>query len=123
METLNSINIDPQEPIGGAPTPPGSKLGIIGIVLGILGIIVYCLPLSVAFIAGAMNKTDSLGASGFLALSFASYCGVFIGLIGAVVGGISLARGESRTFSIISIVIAVLPLCACSVLTVISAAM
>ena len=111
--TLHDFNNDTP------PAPPSSKLGLIGLVLGGIGFIVFCLPMTVAFFAGALGVTDQLGESGLLGISLIGYCGVFISFIGAVLGGVSLVKGENKTYGIISIGLGVLLLCTCGVLFVV----
>ena len=108
MDTFESPS--PADP--GTPAPT-SKLGIIGLVLGILGFIVYCLPLTVAFFLGASGNAPAATDTITIVIGLISNCGAVIGVIGGVLGGVSLARGENKTFGIIAIVLGVLMLCTC----------
>lgn len=102
----------PADPGTGTPAPT-SKLGIIGLVLGILGFIVYCLPLTVAFFMGASGNPPAPTDTITIVIGLISNCGAVIGIIGGVLGGVSLARGENKTYGIIAVVLGVLLLCTC----------
>jgi hypothetical protein len=91
---------------------------VIGLVLSVLGLIVYCGPLAIGFIAGMVGGTDIVSSPLIGVLNVVSYCGLFFGVVGGILGGVSLARGnENKAFGIISVVLGVLMLCACGALT------
>lgn len=98
---------------GGAPAQASSKLGIAGVALGALGAIVYCLPLAAAFIMGASGNAPSTDSPLLLGMGLISNCGAGVGVIGGILGGVSLARNENKTYGIIAIVLGVLLLCTC----------
>lgn len=114
MDTINNPNSNEPEP--GNPAPASSKLGIIGIIIGVLGAIVYCLPLAYAFVMGAAGNPPAPTDPLTIGLGLVSYCGAGVGIIGGVLGGVSLARGENKTFGIIALVLAILLLCTCAAL-------
>ncbi len=115
MESPNDINTN--QPIGeGMPAPAApasSRLGVIGIALGVLGLIVYCLPLAIAFVMGLSGNPPAATDTSAIALGLVSNCGALVGIIGGVLGGVSLARNENKTYGVIAIVIGVLLLCTC----------
>jgi hypothetical protein len=110
MDTFE--NSSPGDPGTGTPAPT-SKLGLIGLILGILGFIVYCLPLAAAFVMGATGNAPAATDPLMIGIGLISNCGAIIGVIGGVLGAVSLARGENKTYGIIALVLGVLLLCTC----------
>jgi len=124
METQNnSIQNEPGKD-NSVPAPIDSRIGKIGAAVGILGSIVYFGSLAIIFaMSFAMTKagTGRLGLSSpaVIILTVISYVGLFLNIVGGILGIVSLTRKENKTFGIISIIICVLMLCACSVLNTI----
>lgn len=97
--------------------PLHSKLGIIGLVLSILGCIVSLGALwIIVFIIVAGGALDVLDAP-MEELTFVTYAGLFFGIIGGILGVMSLLRRENRIVSTISLVLGILMLGTCSVFT------
>ena len=62
-----------------------------------------------------------LNSSAVIILTVISYLGLFLNIVGGILGVVSLVRKEKKSAGIISITICVLMLCTCSVLNTVGA--
>ncbi len=111
---MESISNPLPGPEGEGPAPAASKLGLIGTILGALGGIFYCLPLAVAFFLGASGNAPAADSPMLIGIGLVSNCGAVVGVVGGILGIVSLVRGENKTYGIIAIVIGALLLCTCA---------
>lgn len=112
METPNNLNFN--EPVDGKkPAVSPSKLGRTGVILGIVGLVSFCGAMWMNFVIASNAMHVDLLTS--LGLSFFWFGGVFINLIGAVLGGIGIARDEHKPYGVIAIVLGVVLLFTCVV--------
>ena len=95
-----------------------SKLGVIGLVLNILGCIISSSSLwLMVFIVGAAGALDILDAP-IEELTFVMYSGLFRGVVGGIIGVVSLTKGKSKRASGISIILGGIMLCILIFLTI-----
>ncbi len=101
-----------QEPNGDelVSAHPKSRVGIIGLVLGISGVVIslgsFLLFYFILLVGGGLDIMDYPTEE----FTFAGYCGLLVGIIGGVLGIVSLRWGENKAANIISIVLGVLTL-------------
>jgi hypothetical protein len=99
-------------------TPSKPRLGIVGLILGISGAVIslgsFLLFYFILLVGGGLDIMD-YPAEEFTA---AGYFGLFVGITGGVLGVMSLRQGENKTAASVSIILAILLFCTCSLLTV-----
>jgi hypothetical protein len=88
-----------------------SKLGRTGIILGIAGFMGFCGAMWINFVIASNAMHVDLLTS--LALNFLGLGSILMNLIGAVLGGMGIARKENKTNGIIAIGLGLLLLFTC----------
>jgi len=118
---METQNITPNE-LGEDKTvsaPTKSKYGIFGLILGIPGLGISVSTLFIIYIimvAGGGLDIMLTPAQG-RAIMIVLYCGLILGIVGGAFGVMGITRGENKLVSVVSILLGVIMLCACSAIT------
>jgi len=118
---METPNISPNEPSDDKPVsaPAKFKFGIIGLILGIpgLGISGSTLFLIYIIVMAGGGLDIMLTSTQWRAIIVVLYSGLFLGIVGGILGVVGITRGENKLVSITSLMLGVLMLCVCSAIT------
>jgi len=113
---MQDPNVTPLE-----PQPPSSaRFGMASLITSVIGALLFCGVAGIAFMAGFTGNAGAFqGSSLNTVSSLTMYCGSFLGIVGIILGIISLAQKEKMTMGIIGLVLGILITCSCAGLVVI----
>ncbi|HEX2696488.1 MAG TPA: hypothetical protein VHM28_02195, partial [Anaerolineales bacterium] len=96
--------------------PPTATFGRASLIFSVVGVVLFCSVSGLAFMAGFTGHEDVLrGNSSMVVISsFVMYGGAFLGIIGLILGIVSLVRKEPRTLGIIGLALGILTACSCA---------